>query len=320
MFRRRGAASSASSTVASSHWVDHWRGQSNLTDANGGNHAAHKNPRAVWAGRVVFLAILSIVATVLGIATHYVLFEAEKNLAKTQFESISSRAIVEAQAAVHRRRWAGVSMANTVAALYPNATKWPFVEFLEFERLAGNIKDASGTADMGFVPFLFAPDSWPQFEDFAYDVYQNKLGWPNTTGTSPGFRGIWGQRVNEDGTKTRYHDTTADTVYDSPYKVMAPIFRTDEGAHPVLMFNVHSGKFQGQALDRMISCSLERKQAYENGNTEVADGESSCGVITELFQIVKKNERWGAALFRPIYPVNDSLTVRTSERRNLVMP
>ena len=170
--------------------------------------------------------------------------------------------------------------------------------------------------DMGFAPYLFDPvNQAPLFEDFAYGLYE-KLGFPNGTGYHEPFgRGIWGQRQNEAGETVRYHDTTAETDYESPYTVMSPLVRTDEGSHPVLLFNTHSGRAQGDGVDKMLDCSKAREEAYRNGYTNVIEGESNCGVITDLFPIVKQNGRWGAALLRPIYPSNDPLSVRKKKKK-----
>lgn len=301
-----GASSSSSrpsSGLASigSHWAGHWGDQGAASKNN-------RSPRAVWAGRIIFITLLAAVATVLGYVTFHLLTTAEENLAQTQFESISSRALVEAEAIAHRRRWAGVTMAAMISELYPNASQWPFVELLGFERLARGILNTSSGVDMGFAPALDDPEEWPAFEEFAYDVYR-KMGWPNGTGYSSFGRGIWGQEPNGTAPDKRYHDTTGDTTYNSPYRIVTPIFRTDEGPHRVLMFNTHSGKSQGQAIDRMMTCSLKRKEGYEQWRTSATPEESKCGVITDIFPIVKQNGRWGAALLRPVYPVNDPFEV-----------
>jgi len=297
------SATTLNNNTKNNNWISHWTGSAD---------AANRSPRAVWAGRILFLTVLAAVATVLGYVTFRLLTTAEENLAVVQFESIGSRALVEAEGITRARRWAGVTLAAAASELYPNATQWPFVEFLGFERLVRALLQTSHGVDMGIVPYLMeGPEQWKAFEEFAYRVYYEKLGWDNTTtAVSKEFgRGIWGQTENEDGTKTRYHDTTGETTYNSPYTLLSPIYRTDEGAHPVLLFNTHSGKPQGEAIDKMLNCSNARREAYEAGQLDVLQGESNCGVITDIFPIVKHSGRYGAALLRPIYPVNDPLTV-----------
>jgi len=299
---------SVASSASSHHWMKHWAGQAET--------ASNRHPSAVWAGRLLFVLVLSVVAAILGFVTFRLLSNAEENLARSQFESIASRALVEAEKIAHSRRWAGVTMAAMVSELYPDASQWPFIEFLGFERLARGLLNTSSGVDMGVAPFLLDPEQWPAFEEHAYDVYINKMGWNNeTTAVSPFGRGIWGQKSattsDPEGPKIRYHDTTGNTAYESPYTLLSPIFRTDEGVHPVLLFNTHSGKKQGEAIDSMITCSYERKAAYGQAQTDVIHGESKCGVITDIFPIVKQGGRWGAALMRPIHPANDPLEVRT---------
>ena len=119
----------------SSHWVNHWIDNRTSQTA--------KSTRAVWAGRIVFVALLGAVAVALGVVTHNLLSRAEQHLAETQFESLTSRALVEAEATTHRRRWAGVTMAAIVGELYPDESQWPYVEFLGFERLARGLLNTS---------------------------------------------------------------------------------------------------------------------------------------------------------------------------------
>lgn len=280
------------------HWSIHWlRGPVRTT------------PCAVWIGRILFLTVLGIVTVVLGCAAFHLLTDSEMNLADTQWASLAERALVEAAAIFHRRRYAGETMASMVSELHPNLVEWPFVEFLGFERLARGLLNTSSGIDMGFAPYV-RPEQIPDFEAFAYETYYGKLGFSNTTTAVNSFgRGIWkqGPKTDEhpDG---RYHDTTGETDYGSQYRILSPIFRTDEGSQRILLFNTHSGKFQGRGIDHMIDCSTRRKQAAERGEGVNLES-NNCGSITDMFPSVKQNGRYGAALRLPIFPKNDPLDV-----------
>ena len=78
----------------------------------------------------------------------HLLTEDESKLAETQFRYIAQRALVEAKHALLARRWAGVTMADVVAELYPRASQWPFVEWLGFEQVVRSMLFTSYGNDM----------------------------------------------------------------------------------------------------------------------------------------------------------------------------
>jgi len=248
----------------------------------------------------------------LAFVAYLLLSEDERNLGKIQFKSLSDRALVQAKEGLLSRRWAGVTLANFAGELYPNSKEWPYVSWPGYELDVNNLISTSRGRDMGFVPFVKLSEL-DEFEAFASDVY-NKLGFPNSTGNIPGEGfGIWARNTSVTPVQ-KYHDTTADTPYGSPNTILAPIFRTDEGAHPVLLFNVHSQKFTGQAIDNLLSCAEERRLEYHDSVNTTDPFNSTrppyqCGVLTDIFWNVKLGGKWSVANFLPIYPSNNPLDV-----------
>jgi hypothetical protein len=285
------------------HWYSNW--------------SPNTNGRAVWAVRLLFVGVLGALAAALGFLAYSLLTQAEMTLAETHFQSIAVRAGVEAKDALLSRRWAGVTLSSVVGELYPNASEWPFVEWLNFERVVANMLETSHADDMGFVPFVSLEER-EKFEAFAQATYE-KLGFPENAGVSTpenGF-GIWARNKTFTPPKP-YRDTMGKTEHDSPYQLLAPIFRTDEGFHPVLLFNPHSQQFTGKAIDQLISCSAKRQEQYqgildaekENSSVLPTVPPHQCGVITDIFNNVKLGGKWSIANFLPIYPIQDPLTVR----------
>jgi hypothetical protein len=213
-------------------------------------------------------------------------------------------------------------MAIVAGELYPNKDQWPFVAWLGFERITTSMLNTSRGDEMGFVPFVY-PSKLPEFEDFAKSTYK-KLGFPNHTGVSKEFG--FGVFARDTTVKppVKYHDINATSPFGSPYEVLAPIFRTDEGSHPVLLFNVHSQPFTGHAIDQLINCShvredrhrrslhddeIETNRSNVNTLSMIAMPPNRCGVITDIFHNVKLGGLWSIADFLPIYPTNDPLSV-----------
>ena len=311
-------SSSSEQQIPKHHWWKHWSGTHVVRDEH-----FTKSGRAVWAGRIIFVLVLISVATILGILAYHFLTEDEYERAEKQFIYISERAQMEAKEGLLARRWAGVTMASIVGEMYPNKEQWPFVEWLGFERITTSMLNTSRGNDMGFVPFV-DPPKLSEFEDFAKATYK-KLGFPNNTGVSKEFGfGVW-YKQNNVMPPVKYHDINATSLnFDSPYKVLAPIFRTDEGYHPVLLFNVHSQNFTGHAIDQLINCSHVREDRHRRSllddeietnrnNTSTPSTPSMppnrCGVITDIFENLKLGGLWSIANFLPIYPVQDPLTV-----------
>lgn len=285
-------------------------GRSGTTDysrhASTSSSSASRTVRAVWAGRILFVLCLSTVAAGLGVSAYYFLSGSETALAETQFTSIADRALSEAVKIASQRRWAASTMAAVATEQNPNADDWPFVYVLGFERIVQNLLMASSGKDIGFVPFV-TPEQQEAYEAFAYDYYENSRlpePFPNGTGQSSFGKGIWAINKTNGSPDGRYHDTNATTNYGSPNKIFSPVFHTDEGANPLLMFNVHFNKIRGQSIDNMIACSEERALQEE------LSPEHSCGVITPIMPIVKFDGQPGAAIFQPMYPAyNQSVIV-----------
>jgi len=222
--------------------------------------------RQVWIGRILFFASLSGVAAVLGVVSHYFLTRGETELAETQFVSIADRALLEARKIVYHRRWSAMTMASVASEQNPDADKWPFVYVTGFERTVQNLLNASSGKDMGFVPFV-RPEQQREWEEFAYDYYENSMlphPFPNGTGVSSFGKGIWAVDKRLNSTDNRYHDTD-DTVF-------TPVFHTDEGANPLLMFNVHFEKVRKKAIDNMIDCSNRYHANAKNNKNKNDDG------------------------------------------------
>lgn len=297
-----------SQPLMNSHgWKNYW--------GAGDGSSLSSTSRAVWRLRILFVFVLVAVALFLSLLVFHVLTNSEENLAEAQFASIAQRALVEAQDTVDRQRWAGVTMGMTLSEMYPNASQWPLVEFPGYERLARGLLNTSFGEDMGFAVHV-TPEDLPEFEDFAYQVY-DKLGFPNGTGCSNFGKGAWGQNASLEHPNNRYHDVTGNTTYQSPYRILTPIFRLDEGPHPLLMFNPHSGVFQGNAIDRMLHCAYQHQTEAEGSEIDqtrrsLSSGElNKCGSITDLFPPAKYGgQRWGVIMYLPVYPANDALTVR----------
>jgi hypothetical protein len=240
--------------------------------------ASEKMTRAVWIGRIFFVLMLCTVAGCLGYAANFFLTRSETELALTQFESIADRALTEASKIAFQRRLSALTMASIASEMNPYADDWPFVIVPGFERIVQNLLNASSGKDMGFAPFV-TKEQQADWEDFAYDFFERTRTpepFPPGTGTSSFGKGIWAINKSNDAPDHRYHDTAGATLYGSPNEIFTPILHTDEGANPLLLFNVHFEPVRGKSIDNMIDCSKQRATSKEYID------EHSCGIITSM--------------------------------------
>jgi hypothetical protein len=144
--------------------------------ASGNSHstaaAGMNTSRAVWVGRVLFVAALGCVAAILGFLSYYFLTQSETVLAVSQFESIAGRALSASQEIVLRKRLGTISMASVIANALPDPKAYPFVFLNGYEEVSSNLIVTSSGRGMGFCP-LVTPAQLEDFETFAYDFYEN---------------------------------------------------------------------------------------------------------------------------------------------------
>lgn len=260
--------------------------------------------RAVCTGRILFILCLFVVAALLGSLAFFVLTEAETKLAESQFESIAERALVSAQQITERKRLGTISMTSIVANVLRDPEPWPFVTIAGFEEMANNIIDTSSGRSISLCP-LVAPDQLSDFEDFAYDFFENtrEPPFPNGTAVSSFGKGIFGVNRSLDSPDKRYHDTNPVASYGSPYQVFTPILQHNFGAFRVLMLNIHYEKNRGRAIDSMITCANQRN--------ETNDETLECGAISDVVLLASllDEKAPGAMLMQPIFPANSPTKV-----------
>lgn len=100
-------------------------------------------PRAVWLGRLACMLALCSVTAVLGFLAHHFLTASERSLARTQYESVTDRALTEAASLVNSVRWSLVTLARTIGTLHPDAAAWPFVVVPNYEVTVRSLLRAS---------------------------------------------------------------------------------------------------------------------------------------------------------------------------------
>ena len=295
-------------TTASRGESDHLKAhQHNWREASAARNNFHspqakrRRARLLWASRTGFVVVLAAVAALVGSLVFVFLSKAETDLAETQFESIADRALNEAVRIAQRKRYATRTMADAAGRMQPNASEWPFVHIDGFEELGTDLFRTAAVRDevsiLTFGP-LVTLEQQAEWEDYAYDYFENVANFPPGTAVNQFGRGIWSVEI-VNGTVVRQHDTTGavwGAERNDPY--LFPAFQLVGGAADVLLFNLRYGMARATAIDSTISCA--KKLAV------VTDGsDSGCGSQTDMLSIFGMETRGPASvLYEPILPHN----------------
>jgi len=93
----------------------------------------------------------------------------------------------------------------------------------------------------------------------------------------------------------RYHDTTGATTYGSPNAILTPVLQIGDIVTntKAVMYNLHSEKYRGTAIDNMITCVRKYKSS------------SQCASLTDFLQLVQFTDdpNPAAILFHPVFPM-----------------
>jgi signal transduction histidine kinase/CheY-like chemotaxis protein len=131
------------------------------------------------------------------------------------------------------------------------------------------------------------------FESFAYANYNRTYPGEMVARSDFGY-GIYALKNASNGLfSERYHDTTGDVSYHSPYRILVP---TLQGNKSGLMFNIHSEKLRGSTVDEVITCSAHRTSMERCGSISLPTLSLNTGKVVSIF-------------ISPVYPAHNITTV-----------
>jgi hypothetical protein len=78
----------------------------------------------------------------------------ERRFAKSQFTSISERALKDCFGVVNRQRLTTESLATMIGHQFDNSSEWPFVVVNGFETIVNALSRSGSTSTMGFAPIV----------------------------------------------------------------------------------------------------------------------------------------------------------------------
>ena len=201
------------------------------------------NRRNIGFGRILLLVVLLSSAGVLGYAAYALMQSAEIRLARDRFIAIAQRAEANAEWVIGQKKQAADSLAIIYGAANPDAEKWPFVYMDGYTEIAQSLRLIT-SGSLSFAPIIeeIGGKMQQDFQDFYYDLYENKWGYPNGTGVSAFGEGIFGYGTGEFGEvwpDYRYPAVSNWTRHGIPNNILVPFVQSDFGPHSSLMLDVN---------------------------------------------------------------------------------
>lgn len=261
---------------------------------------------------MAFVAALLAVAAVTGCLLFWYLSTNEKALAEKQFDAIAKRALQAASGVVARKRLSMVTMSVMMSEQLRNLGDWPLNAYVPgYDRIVRQLAATGSHTNMGFAPIVPVQDQ-DAWEDFAYQYFDSRGDFPNTTGVNRFGKGIWRMErsLNSNGTTTRIHDNDEQTLQR---KILTPIFQCciDNPGDKILMFNLHSDPKRRKPIDAIRNCTNNILMSLNNNKSKVEDyPDYSCGSMTDFVNIFRFKHRGPASIFfHPIWPAEDPFNI-----------
>lgn len=190
----------------------------------------------------------------------------------TTFNSVTIEIFNSLDIVLHNNYYATQTLAEIFGVTCPTAANWPNCRYLsilhdyKFDRfctismpanyflnIAAPLTSIGNLRDMGTSPIVYPPEVFG-FESFAYEYYAQNPFYPPNAGISTFGKGIFAKYPNG----TKYHDTTGQTKYSSRNILVPALQVSSTGSFSVLMYNLHSERLRGTALEAVMD-------AWDNG-------------------------------------------------------
>lgn len=211
--------------------------------------------------RIAFVASLLAAAVICGVISYNQLNDLETSVGVHTYESIAELALDGAETNMLRRLQGGGVMAQVMSFSFPNASQWPYVSFDGYTEINRNVGKMSTSTEHSLIPIV-RPEQLADFEAFAKKTYQDH-GYPETVGINDFGFGIWHfdpNPANPQYPDMRVHDTTGETTWGSPHKILTPVLHVGHKNGGYELINGHYGPFFGGAHDSLIDCALARQE------------------------------------------------------------
>jgi signal transduction histidine kinase len=252
--------------------------------------AASTNDRTVgqrksWCfAPLAYVGATVLVAVVAGVFSFQTAYNVQTDTFRKEYATVSEAALVLLKKNLDSRFETARALASILSNTFVHTNHWPLAYLYGFDDIVQNMQPWAWLALCSFPIVL--PVQVSKFEEFAYNQYANTYP-GNSTAESDFGRGIFSLgKGSTCFTCDRYHDTTGEVTYDSPYRVLTPILQS-VATH--LMYNFHSDPDRGRTIDEVIACA------------EKTSNLNACGALTVPVQSLTSPQVVSIYL-HPVYP------------------
>jgi signal transduction histidine kinase/CheY-like chemotaxis protein len=213
----------------------------------------------------VFIGATVVITAVAGTFSYIITNDIQTQKFRKDYATVSEAALVLLKGSLDGRFETSRLLATILSNAFRNADQWPFAYLYGYDDIVGDMRPSAWIA-LSSLPIVW-PSQVEEFEQFAYAQYARTYP-GQSIGVSDWGKGIFS--LGNDSTCftcDRYHDTSGQVTYDSPYRVLTPVLQS--AAPYMMMCNLHFNPVRGRAIDEIIAC------AHRGSNLQ------NCGALTE---------------------------------------
>ena len=244
--------------------------------------------RKILYVRVLLIGTLFAAAAVVSTISHVILRDNEQNKFESQYNSVSASALQSVADTFSRNSIGLRDMASTYSYIYPNATSYPEVAWLGFQKTANLLSNLTVVSNIGFVPIV-KPSELASYQAYMYRYYRAD---PSIDTSSMGI--VWSLT---DGLLPVV-DPSGGVQPDSPYVYYAPVsqitYSRDFG-DAFYAFNLRSIPLFNQVLDQIMIANLKDNDFSIGVSVPFGAFDLSAGVSTSQSKANGTKVREGTA-------------------------
>jgi hypothetical protein len=257
--------------------------------------------------RICLSASLFLAAVACAVSSVLILQAGEKNRFQSAYDAIGEGSVKLITSNYNRLNIGIQELARIYSHNFPQAAEWPNVAWHGFNPTVELLSRSSVVDGMAFIP-LIRPEQLASYETYIKSYYATDEYFNPTTDVLTGMPEgqVWSWDFST-SPSTPYHDTTGETVYGSPNKILTPTaqYTLSSSVGPGWSnFNVHSLQAYGLALDSTIDCVGRYNYTY---------AVTSCGALSDVLAFplsdtgvpVEPTEDMVAMFVHPIIPARN---------------
>jgi hypothetical protein len=218
------------------------------------------------------LTVISLFATAILSSSfgYLLLFNSQNIFYENQYNSFVKSAYESISLDVDERISFGKYLSAYYGGYCPYPENWPncWLPLQTFVGLTQPHEEALHMVLVTLMPIVHI-HKVSSFESYAKNIYEQEKYSP-ATGMASGTFGIFA-RSPYPNTSSFFHDTSGQSLENSPYQLLVPFFQAKKRYYPMLLYNAHSSLSQITIIDEIITCYLTVPSLCDSSVTDFVD-------------------------------------------------